>query len=158
MGRNITFADARKKGEEVLIEKNYAVDEFWNYAIRLDEIPKRYINTIQIIENGIAVGTLSEQSEGYPNPGKFVVDYEKGIIQTNPVNVISTVRVSYYGTGSVWLAEDAQTALNSARTTFLTVAEMKDAIGTLGAEAICLDMPRQVWRWDIILKEWIPIS
>lgn len=158
MSRNITFTNARAKGEEALITNDYVVNAYWNHEVRLDEVPKRYINTISIIEDGEIIGTLNEQSEGYPNPGTFVVDYEKGLIQINPVDNITLVRISYWGTGSVWLAEDAQTATNSAKIIFTTTTEMNASTGNIGSEAICLDMIRQVWRWDPVLLVWAPIN
>lgn len=101
----INYANKRKKGEEVyLTREDYILTEK-NCEIRLDEVPLRYINTIEDSKGLI----LKEQLSGEPLINYFVVNYDTGIIKFNELNAsnVNSVTINYYGTGSVWLAEDA---------------------------------------------------
>lgn len=101
----INYANKRKKGEEVYLTKEDYILTEKNCEIRLDEVPLRYINTIED-STGLV---LKEQLSGEPLINYFVVDYATGIIKFNELNAsnVNSVIINYYGTGSVWLAEDA---------------------------------------------------
>lgn len=109
---NIIYANKRKKGEENPITKVYEIiishniDEP-NY-FRLDEVPLRYIkNVIKCDANGDETNIiLQEQIGGTPTVGKFVVNYDMGLIYCNESDNIGKIKVSYLGTGSVLLASD----------------------------------------------------
>lgn len=101
----INYANKRKKGEEVYLTKEDYILTEKNCTIRLDEVPLRYINTIEDSKGLL----LKEQLSGEPLINYFVVNYDTGIIKFNELNAsnINSVIINYYGTGSVWLAEDA---------------------------------------------------
>lgn len=157
MSQNISFQDKRKKGEEVELTKIGIVSSFYNYKVRLDEVPLRYINKIYVLTDNeeLTDVTLSEQLSGNPTSGSFVVDYETGLVKFNAFDGLNKVKITYYGTGSVWLAEDAIQAKSSS-TIFLTKAEMDASTGTTGQICICYELPDQTWKWSTILNKWIP--
>lgn len=109
---NIIYANKRKKGEENPITKVYEIIISHNIDepdyFRLDEVPLRYIkNVIKCDANGDETNIiLQEQIGGTPTAGKFVVNYDMGLIYCNESDNIGKIKVSYLGTGSVLLASD----------------------------------------------------
>ncbi len=116
------LVDWRESGQEVEITTSYTIPSSAPYYIRLTEVPRKYINTIQF-----AGYNLKEQSTGIPGDRKFVVDYSSGMITFNSNQAGLQISITYDGRGSVIWAVD----INMARDVYLEVVEARGEMATL---------------------------